>query len=183
MDAFAADLLALGLRPGDRIGIWSPNNIEWIITQFASAKVGLILITINPAYRLNELDYALNTVGCKALVTAAVFKTSNYLEMLAALAPEIATCAPGQLVAARVPSLTTLIAIGADAPGFFRFDAVPGLAGAEHRRQLAAIGAALKPTDAINIQFISGTTGNPRVPRSAIATWSTTPSSSVRVCA
>jgi fatty-acyl-CoA synthase len=78
---------------------------------FASAKAGLILVTINPAYRLNELDYALNKVGCKALVTAAALKTSNYLEMLAALAPEIATCAPGQLAAARVPSLTTLIAI------------------------------------------------------------------------
>ena len=114
VDAFAAGLLALGLRPGDRIGIWSPNNIEWIITQFASAKAGLILVTINPAYRLNELEFALNKVGCKALVTAAAFKTSNYLEMLAALAPEITTCGPGQLAAARVPSLTTLIAIGAD---------------------------------------------------------------------
>ena len=162
VDEFAAGLLALGLLPGDRIGIWSPNNIEWIITQFAAAKAGLILVTINPAYRLNELDYALNKVGCKALVTAAVFKTSNYLEMLAALAPEVTSCSPGQLVSARVPSLTTLICIGADAPGFFRFDAVPGMAGADDHQQLNAIGKCLKPTDPINIQFTSGTTGNPK---------------------
>lgn len=162
VDAFAAGLLALGLRPGDRIGIWSPNNIEWIITQFASAKAGLILVTINPAYRLHELEFALNKVGCKALVTAAAFKTSNYLEMLAALAPEIAHCAPGQLVSARVPSLTTLVCIGADAPGFFRFDAVPGLAGADHHLQRDAIRETLRPADPINIQFTSGTTGQPK---------------------
>ena len=82
-------LLALGLNPGDRVGIWSPNNAEWVITQFATAKAGLILVNINPAYRLSELDYALNKVGCKALVTADSFKTSDYVGMLRELAPEI----------------------------------------------------------------------------------------------
>ena len=89
VDAFAAGLLALGLAPGDRIGIWSPNNAEWVITQFATAKAGLILVNINPAYRLSELEYALNKVGCKALITADRFKTSDYVGMLRELAPEI----------------------------------------------------------------------------------------------
>ena len=65
VDAFAAGLLALGLEPGDRVGIWSPNNAEWVVTQFATAKAGLILVNINPAYRAAELEYALNKVGCR----------------------------------------------------------------------------------------------------------------------
>ena len=162
VDAFAAGLLTLGLQPGERIGIWSPNNVEWVITQFATAKAGLILVTINPGYRLGELEYALNKVGCAALITAAAFKTSNYIEMLNTLAPEIAGCAPGKLVAAKVPSLKTLICIGADAPGFVRFDVVPAMATARHHDELAALGAKLKNTDPINIQFTSGTTGSPK---------------------
>ncbi len=97
VDALAAGLLALGLMPGDRIGIWSPNNAEWVVTQFATAKAGLILVNINPAYRLSELDYALNKVGCKALITADSFKTSDYVGMLRELAPEIDRSAPGKL--------------------------------------------------------------------------------------
>ena len=95
VDAFAAGLVALGLEPGDRIGIWSPNNAEWAITQFATAKAGLVLVNINPAYRLSELDYALNKVGCVALVTSPALKTSDYVAILNDLAPEIASCAPG----------------------------------------------------------------------------------------
>ena len=88
VDNFASGLLALGLVPGDRIGIWSPNNAEWVITQFAAAKAGLILVNINPAYRVFELQYVLNKVGCKALITASGFKSSNYADMLHQLAPE-----------------------------------------------------------------------------------------------
>jgi len=88
VDDFAAGLLSLGLRPGDRVGIWSPNNAEWVITQFATAKAGLILVNINPAYRLAEADYALNKVECKALVTASQFKTSDYVGMLSQLLAE-----------------------------------------------------------------------------------------------
>ena len=90
VDAFAAGLLALGLEPGDRVGIWSPNNIEWLITQFATAKAGLILVNINPAYRKGELSYTLNKVGCKTLVLASCFKSSDYVGMLHDIAPEIA---------------------------------------------------------------------------------------------
>src|SRR5215210_5188146 len=105
VDALAAGLVALGLEPGDRIGIWSPNNAEWVVAQFATAKAGIILVNINPAYRIGELEYALNKVGCAALITAAAFTTSNYIDMLTKLMPEIATCPPGALTSARVPSL------------------------------------------------------------------------------
>ncbi len=91
VDSFAAGLLALGLARGDRVGIWSPNNAEWIITQFATAKAGLILVNINPAYRLAEVEYALNTSGCRALVIATAFKTSDYVGMVNTLAPELRT--------------------------------------------------------------------------------------------
>ncbi len=103
VDAFAAGLLALGLEPGDRVGIWSPNNAEWVVTQFATAKAGLILVNINPAYRTHELDYALNKVGCRALVTATSFKTSDYLAMLRELAPELATAHPANCAAPACP--------------------------------------------------------------------------------
>src|SRR6202044_2559432 len=105
VDAFASGLLALGLEPGERIGIWSPNNAEWTVTQFASAKAGLILVNINPAYRLSELEFCLNKVGCRALITAERLKSSDYLAMLRVLAPELDTCTPNGLVSARLPQL------------------------------------------------------------------------------
>ncbi len=163
VDAFAAGLLALGLRPGDRVGIWSPNNAEWVITQFATAKAGLILVNINPAYRLHELDFALNKAGCRALVTATAFKSSNYAAMLTTLLPELAHCAPGKLRAAKVPSLEILIQIGAHGlPGSFAFEAVPALSGEDERARLIDLGRTLQFDDPINIQFTSGTTGSPK---------------------
>ena len=102
VDRLAAGLLTLGLNPGDRIGIWSPNNSEWVLTQFATAKAGLILVNINPAYRIAELEYALNKVGCKALILAERFKTSDYVGMLRELAPEIDRSAPGKLQSKRL---------------------------------------------------------------------------------
>lgn len=97
IDRFASGLLSLGIAKGDRVGIWSPNRIEWILTQFATAKIGAIMVCVNPAYRLFELEYVLNKVGCKALVTAESFKSSYYLDMLEELAPELSTSAPGKL--------------------------------------------------------------------------------------
>jgi len=163
VDALAAGLLALGLEPGDRVGIWSPNNAEWCVTQFATAKAGLILVNINPAYRLSELDYALNKVGCKALITAASFKSSDYVGMLRELAPEIARAMPGRLDARRLPALKILIRIGADEThGFFRFEDVLGMGGERHVARLDHLAATLQFDDAINIQFTSGTTGAPK---------------------
>ena len=163
VDAFAAGLLALGLAPGDRVGIWSPNNAEWVVTQFATAKAGLILVNINPAYCTFEVDYALNKVGCKALITADSFKTSNYVGMLRELMPEIAGSRPGALRAARIPSLQTLVRIGADtADGFLRFDDVATLGGEVQRQALSELKPKLQFDDAINVQFTSGTTGAPK---------------------
>ncbi|MDE2007432.1 MAG: AMP-binding protein, partial [Rhodospirillales bacterium] len=151
---FAAGLLALGLEPGDRIGIWSPNNPEWVIAQFATAMAGLILVNINPAYRLAELEYALNKVECRALITATAFKTSDYVGMLNALAPELAAAAPGALAAARLPSLRLPIQIGGPAaPGFLPFARVADTADSASRARLAEIGARLQFDDPINIQF------------------------------
>jgi fatty-acyl-CoA synthase len=163
VDDFAAGLLALGLEPGERIGIWSPNNAEWVVAQFATAKAGLILVNINPAYRLTELEYALNKAGCAALITAARFKTSDYLAMLGELAPELAMAAPGELRAARLPDLRLLITIGDEVvPGALRFDDVYGLGGMAERDRLTALAGKLQFDDPINIQFTSGTTGFPK---------------------
>ncbi|MET3910679.1 fatty-acyl-CoA synthase [Bradyrhizobium sp. S3.3.6] len=163
VDALAAGFLALGLERGERIGIWSLNRPEWTLTQFAAAKAGLILVTINPAYRLSELEFALKKVGCAAIVTATAFKTSQYIEMLNTLLPELASAKPGQLQAARLPALRMVIQIGGpSAPGTIPFEDVARMGGANHREQLAALGAALQFDDPVNIQFTSGTTGSPK---------------------
>ncbi|NMM78981.1 AMP-binding protein [Acidovorax sp. SRB_24] len=164
VDALASGFLALGLRPGDRVGIWSPNRAEWLVTQFATARAGLVLVNINPAYRVAELEYALNAAGCRALVTAEQLKSSNYLEMLQRLAPELATCAPGALHSARLPQLQMVIRLGSTpTPGMLNYADV--LAQGRARVDVAALdalGAGLLCHDAINIQFTSGTTGNPK---------------------
>nr|MBP8247331.1 AMP-binding protein [Phenylobacterium sp.] len=161
--AFAAGLLALGLEPGDRIGIWSPNRAEWTLTQFAAARAGLILVTINPAYRLSEVEYTLNKVGVKALVAAEAFKTSLYADMIDELAPEIAASHPAELNAARLPHLKTVIKIGgAPRAGWLAFDDIPGLGAPDDAARLSEIEASLQSGDAINIQFTSGTTGLPK---------------------
>ena len=161
--ACAAGLLSLGLKAGDRVGIWAPNCAEWVITQYATAKAGLIQVNINPAYRLSELEYALNKVECKALITSERFKSSAYIEMLQTLAPELADCAPGNLKSEKLPHLTTLIRLGTDkTAGFYNFDDVTARADDAAVARLDSIQATLKPEDAINIQFTSGTTGAPK---------------------
>ncbi|MCD9124119.1 AMP-binding protein [Cupriavidus sp. UGS-1] len=160
VDRLATGLLQRGIARGDRVGIWSPNRQEWLVTQFATARIGAILVNINPAYRLAELEYALNKAGVRMLITAARFKTSNYIEMLQKLAPELADCQPGTLRAARLPALQWVVRMGEeDTAGMVRYAQVlctPDTA------RLDAIGSALAPHDPINIQFTSGTTGNPK---------------------
>ncbi|KPW03266.1 AMP-binding protein [Pseudoalteromonas sp. P1-11] len=163
VNQLAMGLLAIGVKPGDRVGIWSPNNIEWCLTQFASAKIGAIMVCINPAYRPNELAYALNSVECSTLITASHFKGSNYIDMLNSLAPELTQCEPGELNAHALPSLKNVIRIGNEkSPGMFTFADVMNFATPAHKLELNAIAANLNADQDINIQFTSGTTGNPK---------------------
>ena len=172
VDQCASGLLSLGLEPGDRVGIWSPNNAEWTVTQFATAKAGLVLVNINPAYRLSELEYALNKVGCRALVTASSFKSSDYIGMLRELAPELDDAEPGALQSEarpsalqseRFPSLEFVIHLGShDERGMIRFGDLMEAGTGEDERRLSAIADTLQFDDAINIQFTSGTTGLPK---------------------
>ena len=163
VDKLAAGLLTLGLDPGDRIGIWSPNNSEWVLTQFATAKVGLILVNINPSYRVAELEYALNKVGCKALILAERFKTSDYVGILRELAPELGQAQPGQLQSARLPSLRSVVLLGDSwHPGTFRFSEIMARGGAAEAERIGALAPQLQFDEPINIQFTSGTTGFPK---------------------
>ena len=163
VDRLACGLLALGIEPGDRVGIWAPNCYEWCLTQFATAKIGALMVCLNPAYRLYELEYALNKVQCKAVIAAERFKSSDYIGMLQELAPELASAEPGQLRAEKLPDLRVVIRMGDGATaGMFNFPAVLDMGSANESARLAQINAELTPGDAINIQFTSGTTGNPK---------------------
>jgi len=163
VDKLAAGLLTLDLNPGDRIGVWSPNNSEWVLTQFASAKAGLILVNINPAYRTAELEYALNKVGCKALILAERFKTSDYIGILRELAPELGHAQPGKLESARLPALRSVVLLGDSwHPGTFRFSEIMTRGGAAEAKRIAELAPQLQFDEPINIQFTSGTTGFPK---------------------
>ena len=155
-------LLALGLQRGERIGCWSLNRPEWTLTQFAAAEAGLVFVTLNPAYRLHELEYALTKVGCAALVTATRFKTSDFIGMINALAPELAASRPGDLHAAKLPDLRMVIQIGEAAPGALAFEEVRQGRSARGWRNSTRSGAELQFDDPCNIQFTSGTTGSPK---------------------
>jgi fatty-acyl-CoA synthase len=150
-ERLAAGLLSLGLQPGDRVGIWSPNRYEWVLTQFATAKAGLILVNVNPAYRLSELEFALDKVGCRALVLAPQFKSSDYVGMLKQIPPE------------RLPKLEHVILMHESPPaGFLSFDDVCARGGENELARVRELRAVLQPEDPINIQFTSGTTGLPK---------------------
>ena len=159
----AKSLVQLGLQKGQRLGIWSPNRAEWCVTQFATSKIGIILVNLNPSYRLHEIEYALKQSGCTAVVIAPSFKTSDYTQMLYDLAPELATSEPGKLKAARLPELTTVIRLASDKkPGMLSWDDLMRMGDAVSDEQLAQHQREQEFDDPINIQYTSGTTGFPK---------------------
>ena len=162
-DEFARGLMALGIEKGDRIGIWAPNWAEWVIAQFATPKIGAILVNINPAYRVHELDYALNQSGCSALIIAPPYKTSDYAGLLRTLCPEIESCEPGKLRSERAPALRTVIAFGDQhVAGSYHWNDIVAMAGTVSVDDLATRQSEQNFDDPINIQYTSGTTGFPK---------------------
>ncbi len=163
VNAFACSLLKLGLKKGDRLAIWSPNCVEWTITQFAAFKAGIILVNLNPAYKSSELEYVLNKVSCVGLVIAPAFKSSDYQEILCKIAPELCNSNQKILVSDRLPHLKHVIKISDEQQGaIHRFNDLLVDPSAQQLAELETLARELQFDETINIQFTSGTTGNPK---------------------
>jgi fatty-acyl-CoA synthase len=162
VDALARALMALGVARGERVGMWSTNRAEWTLTQFATSKIGAVLVNVNPSYQASELEYALNQSGCRYLILTDVFKTTNYIEILESVAPEIRSGVPGALKLARLPALEVVITLGHPRAGMITWSELLARSGDVSSHALAQRQAELGFDDPINIQYTSGTTGFPK---------------------
>lgn len=159
----ARAFLSVGAKKGDRIGVWSPNRAEWTISQFATAKIGAVLVNINPAYRLHELEYALNQSEARFLVTADSFKSSDYTGMLYELAPELKASAEGKLKSMKLPYLQGVINLSEEKmSGMWRWQDFIQKGDEVSEQSLEEVQSELQFDDPINIQYTSGTTGFPK---------------------
>jgi fatty-acyl-CoA synthase len=163
VNAAARGLLALGIKPGEHVAIWATNVPEWVILQFATARIGVVLVTINPAYRPFELKYVLKQSDAKALFLVDRFKSSDYFAMLAEVCPELAKTKPGELNSTSYPELRWVVAIkGATPAGAISWSEMIDRGAAVSAAEVDRIAATIKPNEAINIQYTSGTTGFPK---------------------
>ncbi|XP_074464007.1 medium-chain acyl-CoA ligase ACSF2, mitochondrial [Larus michahellis] len=162
VDRAAAGLLALGLKKGDRLGMWGPNKYEWVLMQFATAQAGIILVSVNPAYQALELEFVIRKVGCKALVFPTQFKTQKYYDILKQSCPELEKSSPGGIKSKSLPDLSVVITVDSKLPGTFHMDEVMQAGDSSHMKQLRAVQQTLSCNEPINIQFTSGTTGSPK---------------------
>ncbi|KTT15821.1 MULTISPECIES: AMP-binding protein [Pseudomonas] len=163
VESCARALMALGIETGDRVGIWAPNCAQWCILQVATAKVGAILVNVNPAYRVGELEYVLRQSGCSWLVCADAFKHSDYHAMVQALVPELATAAPGQISSAALPALRGVVSLANDPPaGFLPWEALATWGMSVSHEACTARQNSLHFDQPVNIQYTSGTTGAPK---------------------
>ncbi|CAD5124673.1 DgyrCDS12934 [Dimorphilus gyrociliatus] len=162
-DRLAMGLISIGVRKGDRVGIWSPNKKEWVLAQYATARAGMMLVNINPAYQVGELQYAMQKVGIKALISAEQFKTQDYFSMLEKVCPELNNCKPGNIKNQSLPEFQSLIMISdKQYPGSFTFSEIMDAGDQSHKGILDQIKSTLQFDEPINIQFTSGTTGSPK---------------------
>ncbi len=159
----AKGLLRLGIKKGDNISIWAYNVPEWVLLQFASAKIGAILVTVNTSYKSAELEYILNQSDSTSLFMVGSFKESDYVDVLSGVVPELATSKPGELSSPKLPYLKNIIFIGPDTPaGMLNFDSIIKLGEGVPDAELAAVEATLNCHETINMQYTSGTTGFPK---------------------
>lgn len=165
-EKFALGLIHIGMEKGDRIGIWSPNKYEWIVTQFASALAGLILVNVNPMYQIEDLSYAVDKVGIKTLIAPPEFKRSEYYKMLSELIPELEKNPEGvgKLTTDTFPKLRHVIIFDEERnfSGAWSFRKICELGNEDDRRKLKQIEECVQPDDPANIQYTSGTTGKPK---------------------